>query len=74
MRCVVMVFRSFIGGYVWIIFVMVYLWGTYKIATASILHFDKNPGRNKSSFLMMKHSEKEFDKSVKEIDLFLFQW
>jgi hypothetical protein len=46
--------------------VMMFTWGTHKIAMAPVLHFDKNPKEKKSSFLVMTQDEKELDKAVKE--------
>ena len=46
--------------------VMMFTWGTHKIAMAPILHFDQNPKDKKSSFLVMTQDEKELDKAVKE--------
>ena len=33
------------------------------------LNFDKNPGGKRSSFLVMKHSVKELDESIKETEV-----
>lgn len=34
---------------------------------AHLLHFEKNPGGKKSSFLVMTYNDKELDEAVKEI-------
>jgi hypothetical protein len=46
--------------------VMMFTWGTHKIAMALVLHFDKTPKEKKSSFLVMTQDEKELDIAVKE--------
>ncbi|KAI5416149.1 hypothetical protein KIW84_041261 [Lathyrus oleraceus] len=43
--------------------------GTYKIVMDPSLNFDKNPGGKRSSFLVMKHSVKELDESIKETEV-----
>src|SRR4051812_27832616 len=50
--------------------VMMFTWGTHKIAMAPVLHFDKNPGGKNPRFLMMTQSEKELNEAVKETKCF----
>ena len=50
--------------------VMMLMWRTHKIDMASVLHFDKNSGEKKSSFLVMTLNEQEFDETVKETKCF----
>ncbi|XP_057451853.1 uncharacterized protein LOC130743636 [Lotus japonicus] len=50
--------------------VMLFTWGTHKIAMAPVLHFDKGPVEKKSSFLVMTQNEKELDEDVKETKCF----
>jgi len=50
--------------------VMMFTWGTHKIAMAPILHFDKNPKDKKSSFLVMTRDERKLDKAVREANCF----
>ncbi|XP_045791182.1 uncharacterized protein LOC123885887 [Trifolium pratense] len=53
--------------------VMMFTWGTHKIAMAPVLHFENNPDGKKSSFLVMTlktQSEKELDEAVKETECF----
>ncbi|XP_056697624.1 uncharacterized protein [Spinacia oleracea] len=50
--------------------VMMFAWGTHKIAMAPVLHFVKSPGGKKSSFLIMTYNDKELDDVVKESDYF----
>lgn len=52
---------------------MMFTWGTHKIAMTPILQFNKSPGGKKFSFLVMTQSEKEFDEVVKEVECF-YQW
>ncbi|PNX90751.1 retrotransposon-related protein, partial [Trifolium pratense] len=50
--------------------VMMFTWGTHKIAMAPVLHFDKNLKEKKSSFLLMTQDERELDKAVREAECF----
>lgn len=49
---------------------MMFTWGTHKIAMAPNFHFDKNPRGKKSSFFVMTQSEKNLDEAIKETECF----
>jgi len=46
--------------------VMLFTWGTHKIAMTPVLQFDKNLKEKKTNFLVMTQNEKELDDVVKE--------
>lgn len=50
--------------------VMLFTWGTHKIAMAPVLHFDNNTGGRKTNFLVMTYNDKELVETVKETNCF----
>ncbi|XP_074362222.1 uncharacterized protein LOC141702444 [Apium graveolens] len=46
--------------------VMLFKWGSHKIAMAPILNFDSSVGQKKSNFLVMGNDDKELDEAIKE--------
>ncbi|KAI5381301.1 hypothetical protein KIW84_063500 [Lathyrus oleraceus] len=48
--------------------VMMFTWGTYKLAMAPVMHFDKTLGGKKSSLLLMTQSENKHDETIKETE------
>lgn len=50
--------------------IMMFTWGTQKIAMAPVFHFDKNPRGKKSRFFIMTQTEKNLDKAIKETECF----
>ncbi|CAL1378136.1 unnamed protein product [Linum trigynum] len=48
--------------------VMMFSWGSHKIAMAPVLSFNKQPGKARYSFLTMVHDEQELVEAVKETE------
>jgi hypothetical protein len=50
--------------------VMMFSWGTHKIAMAPVLHLDKSLTKKKTSYLVMTQNENELDEANKENECF----